>query len=88
MPSPEKGAGTPLNQEVSKCSIFQFLRHELRFRSMNLIIDRGKDRMKVKVEGRSILCYCATDSLWINKKDLVKRLRLKQPVVGQAIRRG
>jgi DNA-binding MarR family transcriptional regulator len=41
-----------------------------------------------KVEARSILCYCATDSLGISQGELAKRLKLTQPAVSQAARRG
>jgi REP element-mobilizing transposase RayT len=50
------------------------------------IMERGKERLKV--DGRSILCYWATDRLGISQKDLAKRLRLTQPAVSQAVRRG
>ncbi len=50
------------------------------------IIERGKERRKV--EARSILCYWATDSLGISQRELAKRLKLTQPAVSQAVRRG
>jgi hypothetical protein len=50
------------------------------------IIERGEERRKV--EARSILCYWATDSLGISQRELAKRLKLTQPAVGQAVRRG
>ena len=50
------------------------------------IIERGKERRKV--EARSILCYWAADSLGISQRELAKRLKLTQPAVSQAARRG
>jgi REP element-mobilizing transposase RayT len=50
------------------------------------IMERGKERRKV--EARSILCYWATDSLGISQGELAKRLKLTQPAVSQAVRRG
>ena len=50
------------------------------------VMERGKERRKV--EARSILCYWATESLGINQGELAKRLKLTQPAVCQAVRRG
>ena len=50
------------------------------------ITERGKERRKV--EARSILCYWATDSLGISQMELAKRLKLTQPAVSQAVRKG
>ena len=50
------------------------------------ITERGKERRRV--EARSILCYWATDSLGISQRELAKRLKLTQPAVSQAVRRG
>jgi DNA-binding MarR family transcriptional regulator len=50
------------------------------------IMEKGKERRKV--ETRSILCYWATDSLGIGQGELAKRLKLTQPAVNQAVRRG
>ena len=50
------------------------------------IMERGKERRKVKA--RSMLCYWATDRLGISQRELAKRLRLTQPAVSQAVRRG
>ena len=50
------------------------------------ILERGKDRIKVRA--RSILCYWATDYLGISQGQLAKRLKLTQPAVSQAVRRG
>jgi len=41
-----------------------------------------------KLEARSILCYRATDSLGISRRESAKRLKLTQPAVSQAVRRG
>ena len=50
------------------------------------IVERGKE--KGKVEARSILCFWATDRLGISQTELAKRLKLTQPAVSQAVRRG
>jgi len=50
------------------------------------IMEKGKERRKV--EARGILCYWATDRLGISQRELAKRLKLTQPAVSQAIRRG
>jgi len=50
------------------------------------ILDRGKERHKV--EARSMLCFWATDRLGISQEELATRLKLTQPAVSQAVRRG
>jgi len=50
------------------------------------ITENGKE--KRKVEARSILCYWATDRLGVSQTELAKRLKLTQPAVSQAVRRG
>jgi len=50
------------------------------------IVEKGKERRKV--ETRSILCYWATDRLGTSQGELAKRLKLTQPAVSQAVRRG
>ena len=50
------------------------------------IMERGKERKKV--ETRSMLCYWATDRLGISQGELANRLKLTQPAVSQAVRRG
>jgi len=59
---------------------------ELMGMSSEEIMEKGKERRKV--EARSILCYWATDSLGIGQGELAKLLRLTQPAVSQAVRRG
>ena len=54
--------------------------------SPEAVMERGKERRKV--EARSILCYGATDRLGISQRELAKRLKLTQPAVSQAVRRG
>jgi len=50
------------------------------------ILDRGKERRAVAA--RSILCYWSTDRLGISQEELAIRLKLTQPAVSQAVRRG
>jgi putative transposase len=50
------------------------------------MMERGRERGKVEV--RSILCYWATASLGIRQTHLAKLLKLTQPAVSQAVRRG
>lgn len=50
------------------------------------IMDRGRERRKV--EARSILCYWSTDRLGVSQREFAKRLKLTQPAVSQAVRRG
>jgi putative transposase len=50
------------------------------------IMGSGKDRKSV--QARSILCHWATDSLGISQTHLAKILKLSQPAVSQAVRRG
>ena len=50
------------------------------------ITDTGKDRKSV--HARSILCYLATDRLGISQTHLAKILKLTQPAVSHAVRRG
>ena len=59
---------------------------ELMGMSPEEIMEKGKERRKV--EARGILCYWATDSLGIGQGELAKLLRLTQPAVSQAVRRG
>jgi hypothetical protein len=47
---------------------------------------KGKERRKI--DGRSILCYWATDRLGISYKEMAKPSRLTQPAVTQGVRRG
>jgi len=46
----------------------------------------GKERRRV--QARSILCYWATDRLGISQTQLAQRLKLSQPAVSQAVKRG
>jgi len=48
--------------------------------------ERGKERRKA--EARAILCYWGADCLGISQMELAKRLKLTQPAVSQAVRRG
>jgi predicted transcriptional regulator len=41
-----------------------------------------------KGEARSMLCYWATDRVGISQREVEKRLKLTQPAVSQAVRRG
>jgi len=50
------------------------------------IMNSGKE--KKSVQARSILCYWATDRLGISQSQLGKILKLSQPAVSQAVRRG
>jgi REP element-mobilizing transposase RayT len=50
------------------------------------ILDRGKQRRTV--EARGMLCYWATDRLGISQGELGARLKLTQPAVSKAVRRG
>jgi len=50
------------------------------------LLEPGKERRKV--EARSMLCYWATDRLGISQQELAKRLKLTQPAVSQAVKRG
>jgi putative transposase len=50
------------------------------------ILDTGKQRRRV--EARSMLCYWATDRLGISQEEVAARLKLTQPAVSQAVRRG
>jgi len=54
--------------------------------SRDKIMDSGKERKSV--QARSILCYWATDSLGMSQTKLAKILKLSQPAVNQAVRRG
>jgi len=41
-----------------------------------------------KVEARSVYCYWAVCELGMSQSDMAKRLRMTQPGVGYAVRRG
>jgi len=59
---------------------------ELMSMSPEEITERGKERRKA--EARGMLCYLGTDYLGISQMELAKRLKLTQPAVSQAVRRG
>ena len=50
------------------------------------LLEPGKARKKVAA--RSMLCYWATDRLGISQGELATRLKLTQPALSQAVRRG
>jgi hypothetical protein len=50
------------------------------------IMERGKDRRRV--QARSILCYWATEALGASQSHLAQRLKLSQPAVSHAVKRG
>lgn len=50
------------------------------------VLAKGKEKNKVKA--RSLLCYLATDRLGISQSELARRLKLTQPAISQAVRRG
>jgi putative transposase len=50
------------------------------------ILDRQRD--KARIQGRSILCFWATDRLGIPQRELARKLNQTQPAISYAVRRG
>jgi hypothetical protein len=52
------------------------------------VLEPGRVRGKVRVRARSLVCYWATTELGIRQGQLAESLRLTQPAISMAVRRG
>jgi putative transposase len=52
------------------------------------VLEPGRVRGKVKIRARSLVCYWATAELGIRQGQLAESLRLTQPAISMAVRRG
>jgi len=56
--------------------------------SPEAVMEPGRLRGKVRLMGRSLMCYWTTAELGMKQGELARRLRLTQPAISMAIRRG